>query len=174
MLVHVHLQKLERRIQHHFMDPGPESRSPAEARVIHSRYTLHYDDVNLRQVVLNRLRDGSEIRFIGGRGVTVQSLAMLGLHWRERQALFRAISTLKLYEDMAPWNLMVAQGWVEYVDSENRDRTLDQYLPILGALSLYFQRFEEMAKLFGLCVGDVAGNTPYGKNVRASAHGRHI
>ena len=170
ILVHVSLRKLRRRIQHHFIDPGPEARSPAEARVIHSRYTLVYDGddvVNTRRVVLNRLSDGSEIAFTGGRGVTVQSLAMLGLVASERHTLFRAISALRLYEDMAPWNLMVAQGAVEYVDSENRDRKLDQYLPVLGALSLYFQSFEEMAQLLGLCVGGLAGPTPYGKNVRA-------
>ena len=171
ILVHVHLRKLRRRIQHHFIDPGPEVRSPAEARVIHSRYTLFYDGDDVsdpRRVVLNRLSDGSEIAFTGGRGVTVQSLAMLGLAESERHALFRAISALQLYEDMAPWNLMVANGAVEYVDSENRDRTLDQHLPVLGALSSYFQTFEEMAHIFGLCVGGLSGPTPYGMNVSTS------
>lgn len=169
IMMHVHLQKLHRRIQHHFRDPGPEAKSPAEARVIHSRYTFDYDDSNPRQVVLKRLSDGSEIIFNGGRGVTVQSLGILGLYMLERQALFHAIcggptEPFRLYEDMAPWNLMVAEGRVEYVDSENRDRTLQQYLPTVGALSLYFQRFEEMATILGLCVGSVAGNTPYGTN----------
>jgi hypothetical protein len=77
--------------------------------------------------------------------------------------LLRLVCKMPLFEDMAPWNLMVTDTRVEYVDSENRNRTLDDASTAVGVLSLYFQTFEEMARLFGLCVGD-SGTTLYGKS----------
>ena len=94
----------------------------------------------------------------------MQCLAALGLGRAQKSALFSSVLSMPLFEDMAPWNLMAAQGRLEYVDSENAERTLDALLPTLGALSLFFDTFEEMARQLTLC-REGAGNTLYGRSI---------
>ena len=194
LLAHVHVERLERRIQHHFIDPA-SAQTPAEARLVRNQYTMLYDPARTssRTVTLTRLMDKVSsirrppIRFFGGnsvavpfvfrrfglrlraelrtgRGVTVQCLAALGLGRAQKSALFSSVLSMPLFEDMAPWNLMAAQGRLEYVDSENAERTLDALLPTLGALSLFFGRVEEMARQLTLC-REGAGNTLYGRSI---------
>ena len=190
LLAHVHVERLERRIQHHFIDPA-SAQTPAEARLVRNQYQMLYDPARTssRTVTLSRLMDKSAdpIRFFGGnsvavlfvfrrfglrlraelrtgRGVTVQCLAALGLGRAQKSALFSSVLSMPLFEDMAPWNLMAAQGRLEYVDSENAERTLDALLPTLGALSLFFDTFEEMARQLTLC-REGAGNTLYGRSI---------
>ena len=110
-LVHVRLLRLARRIQHHFMLPRKQSES-FEERVIRHRYSLRFTRAAegappSRRVELVRLSDETVIGFEGGQGVTIQTLSGLGLHRRAGVAVFGAVCSLPLYEDMAPWNLLV-------------------------------------------------------------------
>jgi len=69
---------------------------------------------------------------------------------------------MKLFEDMTPWNIVLAGGQLEYIDHDTQDSTFDDHVPLayqtMSALMNYIRTVQD----FGKCNGRAKGGNPYG------------
>jgi len=168
LLAVVTVRSLRRSTEHHYRVIGEDN--PAAARLLHIRYRLEYSRAvaaeGSQQVMITRLSDNSKISFEGGMGVTLQTLGSLGLGATARSRVLHALVRMPMFEDLAPWNLMLTSGAsiLVYVDHESRDRALDAVMPLSGVLSLALGSFERAARQLGICLAK-SGPTLYGKSI---------
>jgi len=77
-------------------------------------------------VQLFRDKDSFPIPYTSIYGVTLISAIRLGLDSRIRDRYFSEFLNLSLYEDMAPWNIVLNGRSLSYIDYDTRDITFDQ------------------------------------------------
>lgn len=93
-------------------------------------------------------------------GITLIMALRISLHIKQRDRAYSLFLKLPLYEDMAPWNILITGEELMYIDHDTKTRVFDQdmvkvYL-ILEAMLNYRRTIED----FGQC-GESAGNPVY-------------
>lgn len=68
---------------------------------------MHPNQHKIVSVRLYRDKDSFFIPYTSIYGITLISLLRLGLHTIQRERLFSSFLHLPLYEDMAPWNIVL-------------------------------------------------------------------
>jgi hypothetical protein len=127
------------------------------------------------QVHLTRDKDSFPIPYTAIRGVTLISALRLGLVTSQRDTFFKRFLQLPLYEDMAPWNVVLSGSTLDYIDYDTMGVVFDADIPkayrVMAVLVNYkrtvedFRRCESSAKTdYGLhyvsdCVGTRAFST---------------
>lgn len=122
-----------------------------------------------------RNKDSFPIPYTAIRGVTLISTLRLGLVTSQRDALFKSFLRLPLYEDMAPWNVILSGNTLDYIDYDTMGVVFDSDIPkayrVMAVLMNYkrtvedFRRCEQAAKNdYGIhfvsdCVGSKAFST---------------
>ena len=81
-----------------------------------------------RGMTVNLLRDKDSfpIPYTSLYGVTLISVIRLGLDSRIRDRYFGEFLNLSLYEDMAPWNIVLNGPTLSYIDYDTREITFDK------------------------------------------------
>ena len=79
-------------------------------------------------VYLTRALDGSHIPYDTIYGITLIAMLRLGLVREQRSVLYEEFLKLPLFEDMAPWNIVIVGSSVGYIDYDTRAHTFDKDL----------------------------------------------
>ena len=83
-------------------------------------------------------------------GVTLITVLRLGLETSQREELFSKFINLSLYEDMAPWNIVLMGKGLDYIDYDTRDVTFDKYVPkayqVMSVLMNYKRTVEDFKR----------------------------
>lgn len=106
-------------------------------------------------------------------GVTLITALRLGLETSQRDKMFSSFINLPLYEDMAPWNIVLMGQGLDYIDYDTRDITFDKFVPkayqVMAVLMNYKRTVEDFKRcgakastVYGIafisdCVGNVKG-----------------
>ena len=108
------------------------------------------------EVHLTRNKDSFPIPYTAIHGVTLISCLRLGLAAVQRDTLFESFLRLPLYEDMAPWNVILAGAVLDYIDYDTQGVVFDGDVPkayrVMAVLMNYkrtvedFRRCEEKAQ----------------------------
>ena len=77
-----------------------------------------------------------------------------------RQRFYKQFVHLPLYEDMAPWNIVMQGPRMDYIDYDTRDRTFDAYVQRAYQTLSVLMNYKRTVKDFAHC-GDKA-STEYG------------
>eukprot|EP01034_Spumella_vulgaris_P022705 gene22705-28858_t len=114
-------------------------------------------------VHLSRDRDGFPIPYTSIYGVTLITALRLGLETTQREKLFGQFLRLPLYEDMAPWNVVLMGAALDYIDYDTREFTYTLDVPkayrVMSVLMNYKRTVEDF-KRCGAKAGTVYG-LPY-------------
>ena len=112
---------------------------------------------------LERDKDSFPIPYISIYGVTLISVLRIGLENSLRDRLFQSFLKLPLYEDMAPWNVVLMGQSLDYIDYDSREIKFDGDIPktyLLMAVLMNYKRTVEDFKRCGSKASTVYG-LPY-------------
>lgn len=83
-------------------------------------------------------------------GVTLITALRLGLETSQRDKMFANFINLPLYEDMAPWNIVLMGSGLDYIDYDTRDITFDAFVPkayqVMSVLMNYKRTVEDFKR----------------------------
>jgi hypothetical protein len=101
-------------------------------------------------VLLHRDKDSWPIPYTSIYGVTLISTLRLGLHEMQRERLFHDFLKLPLYEDMAPWNVVLMGRRLDYIDYDTREVVFDGDIPkayrVMSVLMNYKRTVEDFKR----------------------------
>ena len=130
----------------------------------YSRQTLplghHVSDGRVLHVRLVRDQDSGYIPYGIIHAFTLICALRLGLVDAQVSAIYSEFIKLPLYEDMAPWNIALAAGAVEYIDYDTRGKVYDTYVRETYRVLSVLMNYKRTVSDFGMC-GESAQN-PYG------------
>eukprot|EP01039_Chlorochromonas_danica_P011271 gene11271-12570_t len=140
----------------------------------------HANQHSIVAVHLLRDRDSWPIPYSTIYGITLISALRLGLHDSQRDRLFKAFLRMPLYEDMAPWNIVLMGQSVDYIDYDSKDVTFDLDVPkayrIMSVLMNYKRTVQDFMKcgrssstVYGLpFIADCVSQNRMGSDVKFS------
>ncbi len=114
-------------------------------------------------VALERDKDSFQIPYTSIYGVTLIATLRMGLDSRLREKLFGEFLDLSLYEDMAPWNIVLNGPTLAYIDYDTRERTFDKEVSKAYQLLSILMNYKRTVEDFKRC-GPKAGtvyNLPF-------------
>eukprot|EP00605_Chrysophyceae_sp_TOSAG23-4_P000612 GSChrysophyteH1.ASY1.ANO1.689.1 assembled CDS len=104
----------------------------------------------ITSVFLHRDKDSWPIPYTSIYGITLISTLRLGLHRLQRERLFHDFLKLPLYEDMAPWNVVLMGPHLDYIDYDTRDVIFDGDIPkayrVMSVLMNYKRTVEDFKR----------------------------
>ena len=143
-----------------------------------STYTLplgmHPNQHQIVSVNLLRDKDSFPIPYTSIYGITLISILRLGIDSTIRDRLFKSFLFLPLYEDMAPWNIVLMGKEMAYIDYDTRDMTFDLDIPkayqVISVLMNYKRTVEDFKRcgkksntVYGLAfISDCVGEQRFG------------
>lgn len=89
----------------------------------------HPNQHELVKVGINRDKDDWFIPYTTIYGITLITTLRLGLIPSQVERFYESFIHLPLYEDMAPWNIVLMGPSVDYIDYDTKDITFDLDLP---------------------------------------------
>jgi len=116
----------------------------------------HHAHRRVTCVTLYRDKDGWRIPYEKVHGVTLIAALRLGLERRQRDRLFSGFLHLPLYEDMAPWNMVLLGEGLGYIDFDTRSVTFDKSLSQVYALMTVLMNYKRTVADFEKCGGKAA------------------
>ena len=132
---------------------------------------LHPNQHQITAVHLHRDRDDFPIPYTSVYGITLITALRLGIVSSQIERLYERFLKLPLYEDMAPWNIVLMGSSVDYIDYDTRDMVFDWDIPkayqIMTVLMNYKRTVEDFthcgskaSTVYGLpYVSDCVGST---------------
>ena len=120
----------------------------------------HVSDGRVLHVRLVRDEDSGYIPYGVIHAFTLICALRLGLVDAQVSAIYGEFIKLPLYEDMAPWNIALAAGSVEYIDYDTRGKVYDTYVRETYRVLSVLMNYKRTVSDFGMC-GESAQN-PYG------------
>jgi len=114
------------------------------------------------QLTLTRREDGHAIPFKELRAVSLIALLRMGLCTRQRRALYRQFVRMPLFEDMAPWNIVLVGHDLAYIDQDTQDRTFDANVGLAYQTMSALMNYIRTVKDFKHCGGKARGGNAYG------------
>uniref|UniRef100_A0A7S0SUE0 Uncharacterized protein n=1 Tax=Chromulina nebulosa TaxID=96789 RepID=A0A7S0SUE0_9STRA len=159
-------------LQATFNNSGTKLTSPVDkSSVISLDQGYHINNNHVVKVGLFRDKDSFFIPYTMTYGVTLISILRLGLIQQQQSKYFKSFLKLNLYEDMAPWNIVVTGQTVDYIDFDTKEFIFDQDIPkayqIMSVLMNYKRTVEDFKRcgaksstVYGLpyvsdCIGKV-------------------
>ena len=89
-----------------------------------------------------------EVRYLGHGRI---DLTWLGLEESQRESLYAKFLKLPLYEDMAPWNIILSGPNMDYIDYDTRGITYDVEIPDAYKVMTALMNYERSVKDFHKC-----------------------
>ena len=135
---------------------------------------MHPNQHQIVSVNLLREKDSFPIPYTSIYGITLISILRLGIDPTIRDRLFKSFLFLPLYEDMAPWNIVLMGKEMAYIDYDTRDMTFDLDIPkayqVISVLMNYKRTVEDFKRcgkkantVYGLAfISDCVGEQQYG------------
>jgi len=135
---------------------------------------MHPNQHQVVSVNLLREKDSFPIPYTSIYGITLISILRLGIDSSIRDRLFKSFLFLPLYEDMAPWNIVLMGKEMAYIDYDTRDMTFDLDIPkayqVISVLMNYKRTVEDFKRcgkkantVYGLAfISDCVGEQQYG------------
>lgn len=121
---------------------------------------FHLNNHRYSSVCLVRESDGHLIPYESIWGITLIMAFRINLDDRLRDRAYSLFLKLPLYEDMAPWNILITGEELTYIDHDTKTKVFDQDMVrvyyVLEAMFNYKRTIED----FNHC-GDKAGNPVY-------------
>eukprot|EP01038_Epipyxis_sp_PR26KG_P005199 gene5199-7236_t len=103
--------------------------------------------------------DSWPIPYVSIYGITLITLLRLGLTVRQRDRLFHKFLKLPLYEDMAPWNIVIMGPDVDYIDYDTKDITFEKDIPKVYMMMSVLMNYKRTIEDFKHC--DSKSSTVY-------------
>ena len=168
VLVRVHLLNMSRTAHHHFdykrdghsrvyemMFRSAGGPTPAAAEEPENAYLPG-------QLRLLRREDDHAIPFGELVAVSLIALLRMGLHEMHRRHFYKEFVAMPLFEDMAPWNIVLVGPRLAYIDQDTLDKTFNDAVPrayqTMSALMNYIRTVQD----FGKCGPKSRGGNQYG------------
>jgi hypothetical protein len=120
----------------------------------------HPSNHKVISIMLSRDRDSFPIPYTAVHGVTLISVLRMGVAQTMLDKLYKKFLSLPLYEDMAPWNVVLTGGLMDYIDFDTRGITYNDAVPQAYQVMTVLMNYERSIKDFHKC-GSKA-NTVYG------------
>jgi hypothetical protein len=120
----------------------------------------HVSNGRVVHVRLTRDHDAGYIPYGVIRAFTLICAFRLGLVKSQIEEVYGDFVKLPLYEDMAPWNIALAAGSVEYIDYDTRGKVYDDHVKETYRVLSVLMNYKRTVSDFGKC-GESAHN-PYG------------
>jgi len=120
----------------------------------------HISNGRVLHVRLTRDQDAGYIPYGVIRAFTLICAFRLGLVNAQTEKVYGDFVKLPLYEDMAPWNIALAAGSVEYIDYDTRGKVYDDHVKETYRVLSVLMNYKRTVSDFGKC-GESAHN-PYG------------
>ena len=140
----------------------------------------HLNNGKWTRVWLTRDMDGHFIPYNTIKSLTLIAVLRMGLVPELKAHAYKEFIGMPLYEDMAPWNIVMEGQGYNYIDYDTKDKTFDAYIPhayqILSVLMNYKRTVkvrtgEELRTEYGpfltsdntnalLRISNIAGATP--------------
>ena len=120
----------------------------------------HYNNGEYTSVSLVREVDDEHIPYEHIYGITLITVLRLVLEISQRKQVYSLFLQLPLYEDMAPWNILLTGKELMYIDFDTRAVTFDQDIVKVYRILEVLMNYERSIRDFGMC-GDAAGNPVY-------------
>jgi hypothetical protein len=106
---------------------------------------------HITSVQLFRDKDRWRIPYTSIYGVTLITALCMGLKPVLRDRLFQEFLRLPLYEDMAPWNIVLFGKSVDYIDYDTKDITFDKVLPKAYQIMTVLMNYKRTVEDFKRC-----------------------
>jgi hypothetical protein len=106
---------------------------------------------HITSVRLFRDKDNWPIPYTSIYGVTLITALRMGLKPVLRDRLFKEFLRLPLYEDMAPWNIVLFGKSVDYIDYDTKDVTFDEVLPKAYQIMTVLMNYKRTVEDFKRC-----------------------
>ena len=103
------------------------------------------------QVHLLRDKDAWPIPYTSIHGITLISVLRLGLHATQRERFFASFLKLPLYEDMAPWNVVLMGPALDYIDYDTREVIFDSDIPKAYRVMTVLMNYKRTVEDFKRC-----------------------
>jgi hypothetical protein len=84
-------------------------------------------------------------------GVTLISVLRLGLDSSKKKKLYNAFLDLPIYEDMAPWNLVLSGNKLSYIDYDTKGITYDDHISLIYQMTVALMNFKRTVEDFHEC-----------------------
>lgn len=178
-LIRVDIRNLTRHVNHHFMSEIDGHKRKYQMRIetvnyLNKIYSLpdedsplpplpayyHYNNKQYTSVYLIREIDGEQIPYEHIYGITLITALRMVLHIQQRKSAYSLFLKLPLYEDMAPWNVLVTGSQLIYIDYDTKTETFDQEVIKVYRILEVLMNFKRTVEDFNMC-GDRAGNPVY-------------
>mmetsp|Transcript_882 Transcript_882/g.2162 ORF Transcript_882/g.2162 Transcript_882/m.2162 type:complete len:277 (+) Transcript_882:204-1034(+) len=131
-------------------EPGVGAISPARRRYVPG------------QLSLTRREDGHSIPFKELRAVSLIALLRMGLSKRHRRVMYRQFVKMPLFEDMAPWNIVLVGHDLAYIDQDTQDKTFTASVALAYQTMSALMNYIRTVKDFKHCRGKAKGGNLYG------------
>lgn len=102
-------------------------------------------------VHLYRDTDKFAIPYVSIRAITLISALRLGLAESLRERMFTEFLRMPLYEDMAPWNVVLTGKELAYIDYDTRDITFDRDVPNAYRVMTVLMNYKRTVEDFKRC-----------------------
>eukprot|EP00629_Pelagomonadales_sp_RCC1024_P016931 CAMPEP_0119264760 /NCGR_PEP_ID=MMETSP1329-20130426/3764_1 /TAXON_ID=114041 /ORGANISM="Genus nov. species nov., Strain RCC1024" /LENGTH=1310 /DNA_ID=CAMNT_0007264551 /DNA_START=450 /DNA_END=4382 /DNA_ORIENTATION=+ len=120
----------------------------------------HVSGTRVLHVRLVRDQDAQYIPYGVIHAFTLICAFRIGLVKAQAEVIYSDFVKLPLYEDMAPWNIALAAGSVEYIDYDTRGKVYDVHVEKVYRVLSVLMNYKRTITDFGKC-GESARN-PYG------------
>ena len=124
----------------------------------------HLNNQRYSSVYLVRESDGSMIPYEEIWGITLIMALRINLHPTQRDRAYSYFLKLPLYEDMAPWNILITGEELSYIDHDTKTETYDQDMVKVYRILEVMMNYKRTVEDFGHC-GNSAGNPVYNFNL---------
>ena len=120
----------------------------------------HPNQHQITGVHLHRDRDDFPIPYISIYGITLITALRLGIIETQIEKLYSKFLQLPLYEDMAPWNIVLMGNTVDYIDYDTKDMFYDLDIPKAYQVMTVLMNYKRTVEDFHKCGSK--GKTVYG------------
>lgn len=123
----------------------------------------HPNQHSIVSVSLYREKDDWPIPYNSIYGVTLITLLRLGLDDSLRERFFSSFMQLPLYEDMAPWNIVLMGSGLQYIDYDTKDFTFDKEVSKAYMIMTVLMNYKRTVEDFKRCGSKASTvyNLPY-------------
>jgi len=120
----------------------------------------HLNNGRWTRVWLTRDQDGHKIPYNTIKSVTLIAILRMGLVPELKSHAYKEFINMPLYEDMAPWNIVMEGKTFNYIDYDTRDKTFDKFIPYAYQILSVLMNYKRTVNDFDKCGGKAS--TPYG------------
>ena len=130
---------------------GVRLTSPRSHKSVQLSLGQHPSNHKIISIMLSRDRDAFFIPYTAVHGVTLISVLRMGMAPSMLDKLYKKFLSLPLYEDMAPWNVVLTGAAMDYIDFDTRGITYNEAVPQAYQVMTVLMNYERSIKDFNKC-----------------------